>query len=72
MDYNRIKEISSQAFWNTPVISALGKLGQNHQEFEASLSYIANSRPVRATYVTLSQNMELSWQSTCWEHEYLE
>jgi hypothetical protein len=56
---DRIKKVSSQAFWNTPVTSALGKLGQEHQELRASLDYITNSKPD-----LISKNkVELRWQS---------
>lgn len=47
INYDRIKKINSQVFWNKPVISAFGKLGKEHQAFKASFGYIANFRPVR-------------------------
>lgn len=46
-----MKKVNSQAFWNTPVTSALGRLGQEHQEFRASLDYIISPRPVKP-YIT--------------------
>jgi hypothetical protein len=51
------KEKRCQAWWLTPVITALGKLKQENQEFKASLDYISSSRTAQATDKTLSQKI---------------
>jgi hypothetical protein len=44
-----IKINSSQVWWPTPIILALGRQGQKDLEFKVTLGYIGSSRPFWAT-----------------------
>jgi hypothetical protein len=64
---------SSRAWWQTPLILALGRQRQADfwiSEFEASLVYKVSSRTARATQRNPASKTKTNKQTKTWKHSY--